>query len=88
MAINRGDTYQNTGDKRVYEVVAAGKDVVTGRVMVAFKQIVNALDEDAIADGEVKLGKKSYFRDKDSFLAKYVKVEFEDPAVARWVKVD
>lgn len=80
MAIKRGETYRNNGDGRIYKVVAVGANLSgANATTVAFKQVVNAKDEAAVAAGTLKLGKKSYFRTKSDFQAKYSRVTFQAP---------
>lgn len=86
MAIKRGEYYSNNGDGRVYKVLAVGANLSAGNVTtVAFKQVVNAKDDAAIAAGTVKLGKKSYFRSKRDFEVRYTKVTWQAPtASSNW----
>ena len=83
--VKRGEFYRNNGDGRVYKVLAVGKNLDSGNATtVAFKQVVNANDDAAIEAGTVKLGKKSYFRTKASFVGKYAKVVWQKPVASSW----
>ena len=78
--VTKGSFYQHNNDGRIYQVEASAKNLSRGdEVTVAFRQVLNANDVDALADGEVNVG-KAYIRTKEDFLDMYTEVEFTPPA--------
>ena len=79
--VTKGSFYRNNGDGRIYQVEGAGKNLSRNdEATVLFRQVLNADDVDAIADGEVNVG-KAYVRTKADFVNMYTEVEFTPPAV-------
>lgn len=81
MSISKGQFYRHNNDGRIYQVVGAGKNLSNdNEVTVAFSQVLNANDVEALADGEVNVGNKTYLRSKEDFVEMYTQVEFTPPA--------
>lgn len=88
--VSQGQFYRHNNDGRIYQVVGAGKNLSNdGEPTVAFRQVLNANDVEALSDGEVNVGTKCYIRSKEDFVDMYSEVEFTPPEnIDHWTPVN